>query len=458
MPNEDEFRNWPARYRNWNIEFYETVDHYHWVPTIEIRKILPTMLADKYLEKTYGSEIQKLDKGPRLYINEKALCLELKRIGSAESHKLLAWLDKQILYPARRKRGELETILPAHTPKADAEEAALLAKIEAINLKRPAYVRAKSRPREFKTEEGGLNVFQILLRPLLRHWRGNNSLSAAIFKAGTLLLIGIYLLWKAHAAATDMDSYTGNYMARQWTVMLLIVLLATFLVWWAVGLMRSALRGHRDGNGFLASMLVFAVALALLLLSVDFTVKTSKEWVVGWWDMVNFKLSPVKVVHDPAAKRIVVQGEIGFGSYKLLEAALKKEPKLTLVEIESPGGFVIEGLAMARLIQNNQLDTVSLEHCESACTLMLAAGADRYLGPNVKVGFHRSWNYKTLFNEAASPTDYKIASYYRSRNTAENLISQFMETPGYTMWYPRHDYLYIAGYATHRWEDRKPGY
>jgi hypothetical protein len=161
---------------------------------------------------------------------------------------------------------------------------------------------------------------------------------------------------------------------------------------------------------------------------------------------------------DSSRRRIIVSGEIGFGSYTALSNALKKSPELTLVEIESPGGYVVEGLAMARLIQSKQLDTVSLDHCMSACTMLLAAGTERYLGPNVKVGFHRSSTYKTLYSKQISATDLKIASYYRSRNTAENLIDQFLLTPGYQMWFPRHDVMYLAGYATHRWEDRKPVY
>jgi hypothetical protein len=458
MPNEEEFRNWPARYRNWTIELFETVDHYHWVATSEIRKILPTMLADKFLEKTYGSELQKLDKGPRLFISEKALILELKRINTQESHKLLAWLDKQIIYPASRKRGELKSVLPVHSPTADAEEAALLARIEAANQKRPSYVRAKAKPREFKTAEDKQNLFQILLRPVARHWRGWYSLSDAVFKAGCMLLLWIYLLHKAHEAATNMDTYTGAYVMRQWAVMGLIALLAGALVWWAVGMMRSALRAQRAGGSFAVSLVVFVGALSFLLLTAEFTVATSGEWVAGWWQMITNKMTPTTVVADLQRRRIVVSGDIGFGSYTELNNVLKKSPELTLVEIESPGGYVVEGLAMARMIQGKRLDTVSLDHCMSACTMLLAAGAERYLGPNAKVGFHRSWSYKTLYSNTVSPTDVKIANYYRSRNTAENLVRQFLQTPGYEMWYPRHDVMYTAGYATHRWEERKPAY
>ncbi len=84
--------------------------------------------------------------------------------------------------------------------------------------------------------------------------------------------------------------------------------------------------------------------------------------------------------------RIVVRGEIGFGTFKRLEKALQMQPKLTLVQIESPGGYVVEGMAMAALIEKNGLDTVSLESCASACTLLLAAGQERYLGTGATGG------------------------------------------------------------------------
>lgn len=131
----------------------------------------------------------------------------------------------------------------------------------------------------------------------------------------------------------------------------------------------------------------------------------------------------VELLHAPILGRRVLRGKIGFGSYKALESMLRSNTKLTLIQVESPGGYVIEGLAMAKLIQRMKLDTVSLERCASACTLLLAAGEKRYVGPNAKVGFHRSGVLGQAPSSSWTSTEYELADYYPSRGAIEAFIN-----------------------------------
>lgn len=131
---------------------------------------------------------------------------------------------------------------------------------------------------------------------------------------------------------------------------------------------------------------------------------------------------------------------------------------VTLVQVEGPGGYAYEGMQMARLIQSQHLDTVTMENCASACTLLLVAGADRYLGPEAKVGFHRSGT--DYFNPSKSwtRTDFELADFYRSRDTSDEFVKQALDTPFNRVWYPDSAQMYAAGYATKRWSERKSGY
>jgi hypothetical protein len=155
---------------------------------------------------------------------------------------------------------------------------------------------------------------------------------------------------------------------------------------------------------------------------------------------------------------LVLRGEIGFGSYKVLKKALALEPRLSLIEVESPGGYVVEGMAMAELIQQQGLDTVSLESCASACTLLLAAGNDRYIGPQARVGFHRSSGRWTRHGDGWSATDYQIADYYRARGTSQAFVTQALDTAPSDLWLPDIGLLVASGYASKRWEERRAGY
>ena len=128
------------------------------------------------------------------------------------------------------------------------------------------------------------------------------------------------------------------------------------------------------------------------------------------------------------------------------------------MEVESPGGYVYEGLAMARLIEQNKMDTVSLGVCASACTLLLAAGQERYLGKDALIGFHRSGGYRILNTSSWSGTDYQMANYYRSRNTQDDFIRRALGAPFSAIWIPEHWEMFASGYATKRWGERKSGY
>jgi hypothetical protein len=153
-----------------------------------------------------------------------------------------------------------------------------------------------------------------------------------------------------------------------------------------------------------------------------------------------------------------VKGPMNFGSADAFQAVLDKNPKFTLVQIESPGGFVLEGMRMAQVTSSRKLDTVSMERCASACTFVLAAGSDRYLGPDAKVGFHRSGTRYGPVGSGWNETDHQIAKYYRDRGVNEAFVNKALEPSIRQIWFAPHADMYTAGYATLMWSERKTGY
>ena len=122
---------------------------------------------------------------------------------------------------------------------------------------------------------------------------------------------------------------------------------------------------------------------------------------------------------------------------------------------------MVEGLRMAELVElveRYRLDTVSLESCASACTLVLNAGMDRYLGPNAKVGFHRSGYIGVYEDNGWTDTDFRIADFYRRHGSNEEFISQALKEPMFRIWWAPHEEMYAAGFASAAWADRKSGY
>lgn len=459
MPAQQEFRVWPARYKAWRLDIHESSDHYHWFATVEVRSVLATLRVDKTLQNAYGHGVKKLDKGPRLFISGSALVRELQRMGGREALMFLGWLETNIIYPSQRKRGEVPGIQAILTRSPSIDEATADSEDLHIRVpKAPEVTKARAAHHKPQPAAPAVRPGGGVLQPILSHWRGQETLGRSFFVSGLGVLFWTFVLLYAAFAVTEQATYTGSYVLRQWLVLILLLLLGAGWAWWAVGLMRSSLRSYQQGGRFLPNLLAYVGALAFLLNVSAFSFNVSQEWVRGWWNTVTRQLSATEVVHDPMLGRISVKGEIGFGSYEALEQALQKKPRLTLVQLESPGGFVFEGLAMAELIRKHGLDTVSFEHCESACTLALAAGGERYLGPNTKVGFHRSWSFRRPLSKSWSKVDHMMADYYRERGASDEFVITALDTPSNRMWYPNHGLMLQSGYATKQWYDRETRY
>jgi hypothetical protein len=459
MPEPSEFRVWPARYKSWRLDVHESNDHYHWFSTVEVRSVLAAFRADKLLQNAYGHGVKKLDKGSRLFISENALVRELRRMGGREALMFLGWLEANIIYPSQRKRGEVPGIQAILSTSAVSDGSGVTSDDLPIRVPRaPEVTKARAAHHRPPAPVQARNPGSGAWRLILRHWRGQESLARSFFVSGLATLVFTFTVVYAISAATDASTYTGSYVFRQWLVLALLLLLGVGWAWWTIGLMRSSIRRYQQGGRFWSNLTAYVGAFALLLNSGTFVLNQSSEWIEGWWETVTFQLTPTQIVHDPVLGRLVISGEIGFGSYQALEQALRQKPRLTLVELNSPGGYVFEGLAMAELIRKNGFDTVSFEDCESACTLIFAAGGERYLGPQARVGFHRSWSLRRPLSTSWSRVDHVMADYYQARGTSFDFVKAALDTPSNTMWYPQHGLMLEAGYATRKWYDRGTRY
>jgi len=453
-------KTWPARYKADYIEIHEDARHNIWVASKEVRKVLPNLRTDAQLHKIYPGRFRKLDDGPRIFFSEAALAEELQYNRSQDALKLLQTLQKSAFYPAARKRGDAHVLAPMPEDKRSGYEDTKPGSIEDLHIP----VRKVSRPAQPQLLAAVPKVLPLtrsehfVLEPIKRLWRGEDGLARTVFYGGLASLGFAGLVAMAIGAIANPSHYTGSYVLRQWVVLFLIVGLIAPVVFWCVSVGRCSLRRHSEGHSFVISIAVFVLGLSFTLNLIAGTLGIAQEWVQGWWTTVAGNNVPAYVTHDPILGRIVVTGEFGFGSYKILAAALEKKPRLALVQVESPGGLVVEGIAMAKLIEKHRLDTVSLEDCASACTFLLAAGQERYLGPKAQVGFHRSGAFGAPISASWTRTDHEIADYYRSRDTAESFVKRALDTPFNNIWDPSHTEMYAAGFATKAWSERKAGY
>jgi hypothetical protein len=364
-----------------------------------------------------------------------------------------------VYYPAARKRGDADGLMPTPQRMLDAEHGHNDDDLHIPVRKRPPLPKSAHMKSVAVQSTGGQSFFLLyVVGPLFALWRGQVEMVKTLLLGGFVMIVWTVATSYLIEAITNPSHYTGAYVWRQWTVLFLLLQMSGVVTWWCLGIMRCALRRQQEGRSFRASLAGFVFGATVLFYMVPVPIALASEWVEGWWDTVHGGLQVADVTHDKFLGRIVVRGELGFGSYKRLEAALTQTPILTLVEIDSPGGYVAEGLAMAALLEKVGADTVALDECASSCTFLLAAGKERYLGPKTEVGFHRSWSRALGFGTGWSKTDHRMADYYRSRGSSEAFVKHALDTPGYDLWIPSHGEMFTAGYATKRWDERKAGY
>jgi hypothetical protein len=113
---------------------------------------------------------------------------------------------------------------------------------------------------------------------------------------------------------------------------------------------------------------------------------------------------------------------------------------------------------MAQLVSERHLDTVTLTRCASACTLVMVTGQERYLGPNARMGFHRS-GFAHIFEDYGwTEVDHQIAAHLRKYGAKEDFISMALKEPMFRIWWAPHEDMYSGGFANAMWADRKAGY
>ena len=142
-------------------------------------------------------------------------------------------------------------------------------------------------------------------------------------------------------------------------------------------------------------------------------------------------------------------GEIRPGLSDALTEILQATPEVERLELESPGGSVSEGLALAELVEKYSLDTAVKTYCASACTMIFVAGRERILNTDAELGFHRCrsvlWFDAFLYDDEHNA---ELAEYFRSKGVSKAFADKVISVPNDDVWYPPLDQLFAAGVVT----------
>lgn len=480
LKNLDDFHVWPIKHRHWSFEIVEDEAHEVWISTRDLRSFYARLPKDDVLKTSYQRTSLYAKDVKTFYLSERTMRLELAKSKAYSEHtdvlKFLDWFDRNVSQVAAKKRGNKKL---DHTNAQRDEGARQLHVGPMPAALAPSHLDASTLPMELGERwrmDQDPNMPQKVFRPeampvrttwgtwskekselcwqyLTSFFRGERNLFLTF---GFCLLLAILPGRIEAILLPDSLDWTREYGRVIWSlaVMMPIALIAAIGI--AIALTRSARASFKKPGGVLWGGTFYLLSIGLA--PVTFTNFWDQSVMENWWGMVTGTLKPAEVYADPHLGRVVVRGEFTLGSADALQFVLDRNPKLTLVEIESPGGIVIEGLRMAQMIVDRRMDTVSMEGCYSACTLLLAGGVDRYLGPDVEVGFHRSGTRYGPVSRGWTATDYKMAEFWQSRGVSTVFIHKALKPSIREIWTPIHGEMYGAGYATLRWSERKSGY
>jgi ATP-dependent protease ClpP protease subunit len=323
----------------------------------------------------------------------------------------------RIWFRIRSEREELALALPA-----DATDPTVYPGLEPL-------------PKEtFEPEEPARNYF-------VRHWRGQLTLPVSYWVNGwgaTALCAG--LMFAANKLLDDISVRGAAAAALAFLVLLLAV-----TAWLSVGIWRSA--GHhvsRGGaRGWAVTAQILMVFSAVVTVSNFFIYRLpqmKEHWLIATGRDPMGQIT-VELTRDKRA--VVLSGTLGAGSVSKVSALLDEAPEATTIVLDSFGGRIAEGVLIAKLVRERKLNTYVETHCESACTLVFLAGADRAATPHAQIGFHRAF-FPGMDPALDARMTERMLEHYRAAGVSEPFLARVSETKAEHMWYPTSDELLEA--------------
>jgi hypothetical protein len=299
------------------------------------------------------------------------------------------------------------------------------------------------------------------------HWRGELSLFQVYFYCPALGCVILFLLFSTVITTEALLHLTAVRQALLEATCLAVI--GAFGLWWCIGTFRKTNKLLSENRLTIAALVYVSACWAswqfgsFFLPAMHDSIGTFSNRIDEQREafadyQASQKRQPWRVTAQPELRRIIAEGDIGFGSADALAQIVREYPELRVVELHSRGGYVSEMNKLVAVVESNHLDTFVREKCASACTDVFLAGEHRYIDPDAKFGFHQS-GYKGRPRDTEwSITEYMSSIDYREKGLPEPFISKALNTSYYDLWRPDALTLKSAGFATAWWSDRGPEY
>jgi hypothetical protein len=279
---------------------------------------------------------------------------------------------------------------------------------------------------------------------LRRHWRGELPLAAAVIVSSALLWGLVQLLQFAARRVSLIDHPLPA--AALWLAEMLTLIFG--VVWWGVGVQRAATAHLDRGGSMLVALMAGLTGLAAFAWVGAFWWFSARHVAPEVWATLTGATPAAQVRYDAPRQRLVLTGDLDFGSTRALRAALDAHADVRVVQLESRGGRVKEGLALGALLRDRGLDTLVTGECSSACVTAFAGGARRLITAEARLGLHSAGGAgATAQSVAAANRD--SDEFIAARGVDLRVVEKGAAVAHDAIWFPPPVTLLASGLATH---------
>ncbi|MPT22408.1 MAG: hypothetical protein E2577_04985 [Starkeya sp.] len=276
--------------------------------------------------------------------------------------------------------------------------------------------------------------------PIANHWRGAYSLGVAYWVVGTLAAIVMFIVIVSVYVVLAFIEYRPVLIF--FAIALMWLFLAALTVWEYVGVWRSANRRIQERRAigrrpFWAGIAKLTIVLSTFLSVVNFGVSQLPELAETY--QMAFAGDPripdygLRIMRD--GTEIEITGGIKYGLTDDVLTLMKASPRIHTLHLNSVGGRVGEAMRLNKVIRDAGLTTYVSDMCASACTLAFAGGAERWIGPNAKLGFHAAALPGFSSVESGAANGIQSAVLVRS-GFDKAFVDKAVATPNSSLWTP----------------------
>ena len=91
-------------YKGRTVHVIQDADYQRWVRVADVRAIVGFTASDAALQVTYPAGWRMLGKPPLPHLSDEALLVHIGKERSPEANRLRLWIEREIVFPARRER------------------------------------------------------------------------------------------------------------------------------------------------------------------------------------------------------------------------------------------------------------------------------------------------------------------------------------------------------------------